>query len=48
MHDKLIDIRILGSVMNKLGENLKMINFVKGVEKVQKACLHEQLELSEK
>ena len=34
-----IIIGALGSVTKKLGKNLEMINFVKGVEPLQKACL---------
>ena len=34
-----IIIGALGSVTKKLGTNLEMINFVKGVEPLQKACL---------
>ena len=34
-----IIIGALGSVTKRLGKNLEMINFVKGVELLQKACL---------
>ena len=34
-----IIIGALGSVTKNLGKNLEMINFVKGVEPLQKACL---------
>ena len=34
-----IIIVALGSVAKKLGKNLEMIKFVKGMEPLQKACL---------